>query len=162
MFRILYFAVIAVLVFLDRLAKHAAAGALSDGGTVDFLFGLFRFRYVENTGAAFSSFAGNRVVLIVFTSLVIILCLFILLAGKVSSKFVSACLLLIVAGGIGNLIDRIISGFVIDFIEPMFMNFAVFNVADIFITVGAFMLIFYEVYLLIKEKRQGKKTDNND
>ena len=44
----------------------------------------------------------------------------------------------------------------------MFMNFAVFNVADIFITVGAFMLIFYEVYLLIKEKSQGKKTENDD
>lgn len=162
MFRILYFAVIAVLIILDRLSKHIASGALAQGRTVDFLFGLFRFRYVENTGAAFSSFAGNRVILIVFTSLVIILCLFVLLAGKVKSKFASACLLLIVAGGIGNLIDRIISGFVIDFIEPMFMNFAVFNVADIFITVGAFMLIFYEVYLLIKEKSQGKKTENDD
>ena len=160
MFRILYIAVIAVLVTLDRVSKIAAVRVLGTGNTKEFLFGLFQFRYVENTGAAFSSFADNKIVLIVFTSLVIVLCLFMLMAGKVKSKFVRLCLLLIVSGGIGNLIDRFISGFVVDFIEPMFMNFAVFNVADIFITVGAFMLIFYEIYLLVKEKRRGKKTDD--
>ena len=160
MFRILYIAVIAVLVILDRVSKIAAVRVLGAGNTKEFLFGLFQFRYVENTGAAFSSFADNKIVLIVFTSLVIVLCLFMLMAGKVKSKFVRLCLLLIVSGGIGNLIDRFISGFVVDFIEPMFMNFAVFNVADIFITVGAFMLIFYEIYLLVKEKRRGKKTDD--
>lgn len=160
MFRILYIAVIAALVILDRVSKIAAVRALGAGSTKEFLFGLFQFRYVENTGAAFSSFADNKIVLIVFTSLVIILCLFVLMAGKVKSKFARVCLLLIVSGGIGNLIDRFISGFVVDFIEPLFMNFAVFNVADIFITVGAFMLIFYEIYLLVKEKRRGKKTDD--
>ena len=162
MFRILYIAVIAVLIALDRVSKIAAVRAFGAGETKEFLFGLFQFRYVENTGAAFSSFADNKIVLIVFTSLVILLCLFMLMADKVKSKFIRVCLLMIVSGGIGNLIDRFAGGYVVDFIEPLFMNFAVFNVADMFITVGAFMLIFYEIYLLVKEKRQGGKTGKDD
>ena len=162
MFRVLYIAVIAVLVVLDRVSKIAAVRALGAGETKEFLFGLFQFRYVENTGAAFSSFADNKIVLIVFTTLVILLCMFMIMADKVRSKFVRVCLLMIVSGGIGNLIDRFANGFVVDFIEPLFMNFAVFNVADMLITVGAFMLIFYEIYLLVKEKKQGGKTEKND
>ncbi len=162
MLRFLYIAVIAVLVALDRVSKAAVTGAFGSGETREFLFGLFQFRYVENTGAAFSSFANNKIVLIVFTSLVIVLCLFVLMAGKIRSKFIACCLVLIVSGGIGNLIDRIASGFVVDFIEPMFMNFAVFNVADIFITVGAFLLIFYELYQLINEKRRAAGSKKDD
>ena len=162
MFRILYITVIAVLIALDRVSKIAAVRAFGAGETKEFLFGLFQFRYVENTGAAFSSFADNKIVLIVFTSLVILLCLFMLMADKVKSKFIRICLLMIVSGGIGNLFDRFAGGYVVDFIEPLFMNFAVFNVADMFITVGAFMLIFYEIYLLVKEKRQGGKTGKDD
>ena len=57
--------------------------------------------------------------------------------------------------------SRIVDGYVVDFIEPLFMNFAVFNVADIFITVGAFMLIGYEIYELIKEKKEIKAKEND-
>lgn len=158
MFQLISIIIIGILIAADRITKYAVETALAGGETKEFLFGLFRLRYVENTGAAFSSFSGNRAVLIVFTSLAIALCLFVLLKKK--SLFVSACLILITAGGIGNLIDRITDGFVVDFIEPMFMNFAVFNVADIFITVGAIMLIVYEIYLLIKEKKNGKGKDD--
>ncbi len=103
-------------------------------------------------------FSNSTAVLTVFTVLVSMLCLFIIVFRKDVAKFVKICLVLIVAGGIGNLIDRITLGYVVDFIEPLFIDFAVFNVADCFITVGAFMLIFYEFYLLIKEKQEGKGT----
>ena len=159
MFRIISVFVIALLVFLDRIAKIAAVGA---GETKEFLFGLFQFRYTENTGAAFSSFADNKIVLIVFTALVIILCLFLLLTNKVKAKIPAVCLVMIVSGGIGNLIDRIANGFVVDFIEPLFMNFAVFNVADIFITCGAILLMCYEVATLIKEKQAGRSGEKED
>lgn len=162
MFRILYLTAVAVLVVIDRVSKSFAVKAFGSGETEDFLFGLFQFRYVENTGAAFSSFSNNKIVLVVFTSLVIILCLYLLVSDKVKSNYIRTCLIMIVSGGIGNLIDRFSSGYVVDFIEPLFIDFAVFNVADIFITVGAFMLIIYEIYLLIKEKRQNVKTDNDD
>ena len=164
MIRVIYVLIIAGLVAIDRVTKIAAVSALKSGDTKEFLFGSFQLRYTENTGAAFSSFSDNKVILIVFTSLVIALCLFVLMTNKVRSKAASVCLLLIVSGGIGNLIDRVANGFVVDFIEPLFMNFAVFNVADIFITVGGILLICYEIYTLISEKKQSKenKAEDND
>lgn len=155
MFQVVSIIIIVILTALDRVSKMAAVSALKGGETKDFLFGLFKFRYVENTGAAFSAFSDNTAVLAVFTVLVIILCLFVLLVKK-PPKFISACLILIVSGGIGNAIDRVVYKFVVDFIDPQFMNFAVFNVADCFITVGAFMLIIYEFYQLYKEKKEAK------
>ncbi len=162
MFQLISILVIALLVFLDRISKIAAVAAFGAGGTKEFLFGLFQFRYTENTGAAFSSFADNKSILIVFTALVIILCLFVLLAKKVKAKIPVVCLVLIVSGGIGNLIDRIAKGYVVDFIEPLFMNFAVFNVADIFITCGAILLMCYEVATLIREKQAGRSGEKED
>lgn len=162
MFQIISILAVALLVFLDRISKIAAVAAFGAGDTKEFLFGLFQFRYTENTGAAFSSFADNKSILIVFTALVIILCLFVLLAKKVKAKIPVVCLVLIVSGGIGNLIDRIAKGYVVDFIEPLFMNFAVFNVADIFITCGAILLICYEVATLIREKQAGRSGEKED
>jgi signal peptidase II len=162
MFQIISILAVALLVFLDRISKIAAVAAFGAGDTKEFLFGLFQFRYTENTGAAFSSFADNKSILIVFTALVIILCLFVLLAKKVKAKIPVVCLVLIVSGGIGNLIDRIAKGYVVDFIEPLFMNFAVFNVADIFITCGAILLMCYEVATLIREKQAGRSGEKED
>ena len=76
------------------------------------------------------------------------------------SKFLNICLVLIFAGGLGNLIDRIAYGYVIDFIEPLFIHFPVFNFADCCITVGAFMLIGYEIYEMIKEHKKKAETDD--
>jgi signal peptidase II len=162
MFQLISILAVALLVFLDRISKNAAVAAFGAGDTKEFLFGLFQFRYTENTGAAFSSFADNKSILIVFTALVIILCLFVLLAKKVKAKIPVVCLVLIVSGGIGNLIDRIAKGYVVDFIEPLFMNFAVFNVADIFITCGAILLMCYEVATLIREKQAGRSGEKED
>ncbi len=162
MSRVISMLAIAVLVAADRVSKIAITGAFGDGGVKKFLFGLFQLRYTENTGAAFSFFSDNTAALSVFTVLIIILCLFVILAGKVRSKFALAAVVMITAGGIGNAIDRIMNGFVVDFIEPLFMNFAVFNVADICITVGAFLLIAYEIYQLFKEKKDGKRLTDDE
>lgn len=160
MFQAVSLAVIAVLTVIDRLTKYAAVHTVKLNGPKEFLFGLFRFRYVENTGAAFSAFSDSTTVLTVATVIVLAVCLFILLGRKVKPMFVNVCLLLVVAGGIGNVIDRVLYGYVVDFIEPLFIDFAVFNFADCCITVGAFMLIAYEIYELFKERK--KKSENND
>jgi len=159
MFQIISLILIAALVGLDRVSKIAVIHVFKGGESKDILFGLFRLRYTENTGAAFSAFSDSTAVLSVFTVLVLILCLFVLLTRKAKSRFISACLILIIAGGTGNVIDRIAKGFVVDFIEPLFMNFAVFNVADIFVTVGAGLLIIYEIRELILEKKKGKQEN---
>ena len=159
MFQAISLVIIAVLIAIDRLTKYIVVSTIKTDGPKEFLFGLFQFRYVENTGAAFSSFSDKTEILTVATVIIIIFCLFLLLTRKLKPMFVNVCLLLVTAGGIGNVIDRIVYGYVVDFIEPLFIDFAVFNFADCSITVGAFMLIAYEIYELIKERKSAKKHD---
>ncbi len=157
MFQAISLAVIIVLTLIDRLTKQIAVSTVKVDGPEEFLFGLFQFRYVENTGAAFSSFSNNTKILTVVTLIIIVFCLILLMSKKIKPLFINICLLLVTAGGIGNVIDRVMYGFVIDFIEPLFIDFAVFNFADCCITVGAFMLIGYEIYELINERKNIKK-----
>ncbi len=160
MFQAVSLIVIAVLTVIDQLTKYIAVNTVKINGPKEFLFGLFQFRYVENTGAAFSSFSDNTLLLTVLTVIILCVCLVLLLSRKFRNMFINICLMLVISGGLGNVIDRILYGFVVDFIEPLFIDFAVFNFADCCITVGAFMLIGYEIYELITEKK--KKADKND
>ena len=162
MFQAISLAVILVLTLVDRITKQIIVSTVKVDGPKEFLFGLFQFRYVENTGAAFSSFSDNTDILTVVTMIIIVFCLVLLLSKKIKPMFVNICLLLVTAGGIGNVIDRIIYGYVVDFIEPLFIDFAVFNFADCCITVGAFMLIGFEIYELIKERKTVKKNDRKN
>ncbi len=158
MFQAIWAAVIIVLTVADRLTKYAAVSTVKVNGAYDFLPGFIRFRYVENTGAAFSMFSDKTFLLTAATVIILAVCLVIIFSGKLRSRFAEFCLVIIVSGGIGNVIDRVFYGFVVDFIEPVFVDFAVFNFADCCITVGAFMLIGYEIYDLIKIKKE-KKND---
>ena len=84
-----------------------------------------------------------------------------LLMGKIKNKFYQVCAVMVISGGLGNLLDRIFRGFVVDFIEVQFVNFAVFNFADILVTCGAFMIMGYTVYDLVREQRLKKAGDKN-
>lgn len=153
MFQFFVIVIISVLAVLDQLVKHIVTDYVFINGSKKFLFGLFQLTYVENTGAAFSSFSNSTLVLSVLTSIIIAVCLVYLFMRKSPSIFVTVSLILIVSGGIGNMIDRISNGYVIDFIEPLFIKFAVFNIADCFITVGAFMLAGYELISGLKKPK---------
>lgn len=159
MFQLISVAVIAVLTVIDQFTKNLAVQTVMVDGPKEFLFGLFQFRYVENTGAAFSSFANNKTTLLLASGLLLLGVLIVLLTRKIDSKFVNFSLMLVGAGGAGNMIDRILHGYVVDFIEPLFVKFAVFNFADICITVGAFMLIGYEIYEIIRETKAKKASE---
>lgn len=160
MFQAISLAVIAVLTVIDRLTKYAAVSTVKVNGPKEFLFGLFNFTYVENTGAAFSMFSDKTDTLSILTVLFLVAIMFLLMKKTFEAKFVNASLVLVFAGGLGNLIDRLAYGYVVDFIEPLFIDFAVFNFADCCITVGAFMLIGYEIYEMIKERKN--KAETND
>ncbi len=160
MFQAVSVIVIAVLTIIDQITKYAAVTTVKVNGPAEFLFGAFQFRYVENTGAAFSSFSDNTLVLAVLTSVILAGCLIVLLSKKIKPLFMNICLLLVISGGLGNVIDRFRLGYVIDFIEPLFIDFAVFNFADCCITVGAFLMIGYQIYELIcEQKKKGNKND---
>jgi signal peptidase II len=158
---ILYFAaIIAVggLIYIDQIIKKWAVNVLLPQQTMDFIkIGgkeIIGFRYAENTGAAFSSFSNGGIFLTVIISLILIAVSVYAVSDKRKTFFKSICFIMILSGGIGNLIDRIKQGFVVDYIEVRFFDFAIFNFADILIVVGAIMLF---IYMVIDEFKSDKR-----
>ncbi len=148
----------ALLILIDQGIKLIVIDFLKPVEYIDFIDGFLRFRYVENTGAVFGSFATHTVFLTIFSIILLGVVIFYLYTNKNKSKFINICLLLMISGGIGNVIDRIRLHYVVDYIEPVFVNFAVFNFADCLITVGAFALIFYLIFDLIKDFKNTKQS----
>ena len=152
---------IAVLTAIDQIIKFFVERDLRPIREMSFIDGFIGWHYVRNTGAAFGSFSNSTVLLSVFTAVLLSGGIAALLMGKIKDKFYSVCAVIVIAGGLGNLIDRIFRGFVVDFIEVQFMDFAVFNFADILVTCGAFMIMGYTVYDLIRERKLKKAGDDN-
>lgn len=138
--RVVWFAISILFLTVDILSKKWAVSVLKPLGTMPLIDGLIGLRYSENTGAAFSSFSGATVLLSGF-SLTVCAAIFVYMIARQSiSSLMGFPLSLVLAGGVGNLIDRIGRGYVIDFFELQFMKFAIFNVADICITTGCILL----------------------
>lgn len=152
---------IAVLTAVDQIIKYFVERDLRPIGEKSFIDGFLGWQYVRNTGAAFGSFSDNTTLLSVFTAVLLIAGIVALLMGKIKNKFYQVCAVMVISGGLGNLLDRIFRGFVVDFIEVQFVNFAVFNFADILVTCGAFMIMGYTVYDLVREQRLKKAGDKN-
>ena len=148
---------IVLLAVTDQLLKKWAQAAL-DGGRVLRWDGVFALRYVRNSGAAFSLFSAHTALLSVCTGLFLAAGLVWLFSGKIRSGLLRAAVTLVLAGGIGNWIDRVRFGFVTDYIEPLFMEFAVFNFADILITVGAGLLVAWLIADTFRERKAKKET----
>ncbi len=151
----------AILVCIDQFTKYLALEYLKDGAYVTVIEGVLRFRFEDNTGAIFGIFEDHTVLLTIFSVLLLAGAIFLLVTNKNRAKFVNVCLVLMISGGIGNIIDRIRLGYVIDFIEPTFVNFAVFNFADCLITVSAFLLIGYLIYDFVKDVKEKKKSKDS-
>ncbi|MDD2992710.1 MAG: signal peptidase II [Pygmaiobacter sp.] len=154
------FTVISILamVGLDQLTKYWATLALAPDKVAPFLPGIMEFRYILNDGAAFRMFSGRswgQWLLVGVTTAALLVVLYILLFRRNKLQPLAyAGLLLIEAGGIGNLIDRIANGYVVDFFATTFINFAVFNVADCFVTIGVALLVIYYLRSEIEQKKQ--------
>ena len=129
------------------------------GQSVDVIPGIFRFTYIHNKGAAFGSMTENRWLFMVFSTVAIVAILVFIFWKKPQSKLMLASLILICGGGIGNMIDRIRLGYVIDFLDfCAFPNLWmwVFNVADAFVVVGSGMLMLWLILDMVKESRAEK------
>lgn len=144
---------IAVIVAVDQITKLLAEKYLSDGA-VPFIKGVVQFNYARNEGMAFSLFSGARWIFVAVTALVCAAALIYLFKDKCASLWAYWSIGVVVSGGLGNLIDRALYGYVIDFIEPVFINFAIFNIADCAVTLGAFSLIFYLFSDLFKKEKK--------
>ena len=132
---------------IDQLTKFWVVRSIPLHGTVPVWNGVFHLTYTQNTGAAFSSFEGQHwlfaLVMLIFIGFI----LWEFPKKKMPFTTVERWLMVsILAGGIGNMSDRLRLGYVVDMIEVDFMRFAVFNVADIFITCGCFLLIAHLIF----------------
>ena len=157
---------VAVLVFLDQLSKWLAVILLEGQPSFYLIPGVLRFTYVENRGAAFGMLADNRWVFLVLSTLTIACLLGFMIYSKPQSRLERAGLALVLAGGIGNMIDRVLLGYVIDFIDfcafPKLWNW-VFNVADSCICIGVGLLIIYIIKLSVSEyKAEKNRREGNE
>ena len=154
-------ALVLLIALADQLIKLAVLNSSLVGGeTVTVIGNFLQFRYVENTGAAFSLFEDKTVLLSIFSALVMTVGFYLLIARKFKSKVLVASVVMIMGGGLGNLIDRVFRHFVVDYIEVLFIDFPVFNFADCFITVGEFVLIGYLLWDIFRDFRKGRAETN--
>ena len=157
MLQVITLIIIALLVAIDQIIKLLVLEHLKPIGSLTLIDGFIQLNYAENTGAAFGSFSGKTTFLSVFTLVIIIFGLVYLLVKKRKVDVEYVCISLIISGGLGNLIDRVFRGFVVDYIEPLFIDFAIFNFADILVTCSSVVLVIwliYEIYREGKEKEQ--------
>jgi len=146
-------ALIAVLVWIDQAVKVWAVANLQGQGQRVLIPGVLGLRYAENSGISFGLLGDSAVamqVVVIITGLVMLAGLLFIVLGKFDTPTMWAAAV-IIGGGLGNFIDRVWQGFVVDYIEFLFMQFAIFNLADVFITVGMVALI---VVTILAERRK--------
>lgn len=154
--------VILLLVALDQLVKYLVRTGIPLGGQVDFLPHVLGLTHIHNTGAAFSMLSGARWFFVVLTTVFVVFALWVLYAKKITHPMGRWTLVLIVAGALGNLIDRALFGYVVDMFEVLFMHFAVFNVADIFVVVGGILFCIYYGFLHDRWKANSSRETHHD
>lgn len=140
------------VVAADRVTKILAPGLPADGVTL--IPGIIGLRYAENKGMAFSMLAGKPFLLGIL-SLAVIVAAFLILRKKKLAPFPATALMLMLGGAVGNMLDRFFTGFVPDMIEFLFVRFAIFNVADMALTIGCGLMILS----LLFRKKDWENTD---
>jgi signal peptidase II len=153
---VIYTAAIIGGIVLDQISKLIAVKLLAPIGSVPLWEGVLHLTYVENKGAAFGMLADQRWIFISISSVAIIAIALYLYSGRNESKLYCGALTLIISGGIGNMIDRIALGYVVDFIDFALIDFAVFNIADSFVCIGAGLLVLALILDIIKEAKLEK------
>ena len=152
-----------ILVVTDQLIKIWAINDLQPVKVMDFIhigdLDIMDLRYVENTGAAFSSFSGARWFLVGLVIVMLIGLTIYVIKYKYKHPFFMISAVMVMSGGIGNLIDRVRFGYVVDYLDVKLFNFAVFNFADICVVLGAFFLL---IFLFFIEPKIVAREDNKE
>lgn len=162
----LYLILLAVLIGLDQWLKYWTVSHLALGESAPLLPGIVRLTRLHNDGAAWSSLSGKTALLLVVT-VVLMVGVAVLLLKKIVRHPLGVCAcILVLGGGIGNMIDRIFRGYVVDMFELLFIRYPVFNLADCFVVVGAILGAVYYLWLYEKvdkkEKPHAHDADGNN
>ena len=141
----LYELIILLLIGIDQLSKMWVLDSLNKIGSIPIIDDVFHLTYVENRGAAFGMLQDNQIIFIAVAIIVSIFGLYYLHAKKLN-LLGKTSIILITAGSIGNLIDRVRLGFVVDYFDFRFIWEYVFNIADVFVVVGTIILCIYILF----------------
>ncbi len=150
----------ALIVAADQFTKYLTVSNIPLGGEVPVIPWLFQLTYIKNTGMAFSLLEGGRWFFLVVTVFALALIVAAIKKQWVNHPTGLWALAAIAGGAVGNLIDRLRLGYVIDMIEVTFMKFAVFNVADCFVVCGAILLCIYVFFFDSSEKEKKHGSGN--
>ena len=142
--------VVVPAILADRITK---IWALMETPRFTVVPGIFGVRFARNTGAAFSMFSSGPWLVSARAVALIIAVMAVLVTDRKMDKWTRLGLWLVVAGGLGNVYDRLAYGFVVDMIEVLFMDFAIFNVADICVCCGAFLAAAAMIFSDMKQKK---------
>lgn len=156
---VVYFLISALLVGLDQWSKYLTVQNISLGETKEFIPGFLSLTHLRNTGAAWSLLEGKMIFFYVITVIVSVVIIYLLIKNYKKSIWYSVGLSFVLAGAIGNFIDRVRLGNVVDMLQTDFMNFPIFNVADSTLVVGVICIF---IYLILDEKaaKEGKNGTN--
>ena len=150
--------VAAILFAVDQIIKIWALDTLEQLGRIIVIPGLFNLTYVENRGAAFGIFQGQTVLLSVISGILLFAIVTALLLGKIKSGLLTWCVCIGLAGGFGNLYDRVFRGFVVDYLDfSALFGFPVFNFADCLVVIATFVILGY--YLKQESTAKGTVED---
>lgn len=141
-------------ILLDQLTKVLALQFLKDQEPLVLIPGVFELRYLENRGAAFGILQGKKTFFVVFTLIILAVLVYLFLKKIPMQKrffFMNAICVLFFAGAIGNFIDRVMRNYVVDFFYFSLVDFPIFNVADIYVTVAAFAMILFGLFYYKEE-----------
>ena len=145
---------IVLLIVLDQLVKWTIVSNIKLSEVKGFIPSIMSLTYLQNTGAAFSILENQQWLFTIITLLVIGGAIWYLIKNIKGSFWLISGLTLIIAGGLGNFIDRLRQGFVVDMFQVDFINFAVFNVADTYLTFGVLIMLL----VIIKEETNGSES----
>ncbi len=167
--RALFVLIAAVVTVLDQITKRIAVEKLKPIETYPLWKDVFHLTYCTNKGAAFSMLSGHRWVFIVITSVALVAMTAAIFVLKKNRYPFYIFMGMVVGGGIGNMIDRLGAGYVVDFFDFRLINFAIFNVADVFVCVGTALLAIDVIFIedpssfsLRRSKKDLEKDDKDD
>ncbi len=155
-----YALLLAACIAGDQLLKYWVVRHLEIGQSAAFLPGLVRLTRLHNTGAAWGSFSGSTALLTAVTAVLLVAVAWLVLKKVVRHPLGLCAAMLVLGGGIGNMIDRICRGYVVDMFDLEFMSYPIFNLADCFVVVGVILGAVY--YLWFYDKYDGRKAKHDD
>ncbi len=145
------------IVIVDQVSKWLAVICLKGNESFPLWEGVFHLTYVENTGSAFGMLKDHRWVFMTISTVIILIFTFLLFKYyKKINNLLRVSVAFLIAGGVGNMIDRTLLGYVVDFFDFVLIDFAVFNVADSFVCIGAGLLCLWYILDVIREYKESK------